>query len=200
MKLLIILFLAAISCTSKAPIAATTPTPTLAPTPSVSPSPSVRGVKLSPVFDYTTKAERDVIAKVENKMNEVVQSKCFDDFLSKRKMIQTGGKTSQQVVDHVRGLSGSVPVQMYYRCMSRSIRCLAPTSAVAYRQPPDLDIHFNRAAFYPGLPLCEWVSTAAHEALGHSLGEYDHDFNWNAQRDFSVPYSLNAAVEACCHE
>lgn len=148
-------------------------------------------ITLKPVEYYTTVAERAVIAKAQIKLNEVVHSKCFNDFISNRKMIQTNGKDSVAVAAHLKAITGVVPVKMYFRRF---------TSAVAYRQPPSQEINLNRNYFYTTLPLCQWVSTIGHESLGHSLGEYDHSFDWTPERDFSVPYSINKAIDACCKE
>lgn len=196
MKTLTALIAVLTACNSPGLATSPTPTPSVAPTPTA--SPARKGVSLHVVDGYASKLEREIIAKAEKKLNEVVASECFGEKLRNRKMIQTDGRTPAKVVEHLQSITGSVDVKMYFRCMTRSLRCLAPTSAVAYRQPPELAINLNRAAFYPELPLCDWVSTIGHEALGHALGNYDHDFNWNAQRDFSVPYSINAAIESCC--
>lgn len=132
------------------------------------------------------------IAKAGELVNRVVQGECFYKFLSRRPMIQTEGRNSLEVVEHLRSLHGVVPVVMYYRRMGRF-----GTSAVAYRQPPSKAINLNRAYFSEGLPLWRWASTMAHESIGHSLGEYGHDFKWSPSREFSVPYSINHAFEAC---
>lgn len=146
-------------------------------------------VQFIPVKGYATTQEANIIVEAGKKLDQVVRGECFSNFLKNRKMIQTKGQTSAQVVAHIQNLKGKVPVVMYYRRF---------TSAVAYRQPPEITINLNRKYFYSGLPICDWASTMAHEALGHSLGGYEHDFNWNKQRDFSVPYSLNAAIDSCC--
>lgn len=164
------------------------------PSPQPSPKPSLSGtpyVILEPVKGYTTQAEAAVIKKAEVVMNDVVHSQCFYDFMSQRAMIQTNGRSSEEVAKHIQGLSGTVPVVMYYKWL---------TSAVAYRQPPSLTVNFNRKFFGVSTPLCSWASTLAHEGLGHSLGGYDHDYKWNAQRDYSMPYSANKAFEKCCSE
>lgn len=144
-------------------------------------------------------------------MNEVVQSDCFKNFMSNRKMIQTNGLLPVQVATRLQSLEGVIPVQMYSRCMSFNVfKCPVPTSAVAYRAPPALTINLNRVYFNiydKSLTVCDWAATMGHESLGHSLGGYDHDFNWNPTRDFSVPYSIGGsstsnsdAFQACCKE
>lgn len=188
------------------------PTPTVTATAVPTPTPTatavpVRGkIKFKAVEYYSTPAQRTVIAKAEKLVNDTIQSDCFKDFMLKRKMIQTDGRTIPQVVDHLQTLTGESEVYMYYRCM-RNWKCPFGTSAVAYREPPSKAIHMNSAFFYVGMPLCEWAGTMAHESAGHALGNYGHDFNWNAQRDFSVPYSMAGssssngdAFTSCCKE
>lgn len=172
------------------------PSPVVTPTakPSPMPVPTGRGhLTIEPVAYYSTVAERKKIKEAEVKVNEVIQSKCFADFMGKRKMIQTEGRTSAQVVAHIQSLRDTVPVNMYYRRMGG----IGGTRAVAFREPPEKDINLNRAYFSLGLSTCEWASTIAHESL-HAIGEYGHDFNWSPSRDYSVPYSANSAFEECC--
>lgn len=140
---------------------------------------------------YATKDEAQMIREAGDKMNEVVQSKEFFDCIKNRKLIQTDGRTPEQVAAHLQSLKGTVPVVMYYRPF---------TKAVAYRQPPSITINLNRKYFVRSIGVCEWSSTLGHEVLGHSLGEYGHSFKWNKQRDFSVPYSINYCIEKLCKE
>ena len=67
-----------------------------------------------------------------------------------------------------------------------------PTAAVAYRQPPGNTIYINRAHF----DQYELAGTLNHESVVHSLGGYDHPFEWTASRDFTVPYSISGASRA----
>lgn len=140
---------------------------------------------------YATKDEAQMIIESGNKMNEVVQSQEFFDCIKNRKLIQTNGRTPEQVATHLQSIKGVVPVVMYYRKFTR---------AVAYRKPPSTTINLNRKYFVRSIGVCEWSSTMGHEALGHALGEYGHDFKWNKMRDFSVPYSINYCFEQVCKE
>lgn len=177
-----------------------TPTSTASAVPTPSPTaPAVSGLRFIPVAYYSTPQEREIITQAGALVNQTIQSKCFADFMGNRKLIQTEGRSVKEVVAHLQGLTSDVPVEMYYRCM-RSWKCPFGTTAVAYREPPSPTIHLNRAVYWNGLPLCEWASVMAHEGAGHSAGEYGHDFNWSPSRDFSVPYSINAAFTACCKE
>ena len=151
----------------------------------------VGNVIFEPKKYYATKDEADMIRLAGKKMNEIVQSKEFFDCIKNRKLIQTNGRTPEQVAAHLQSIKGTVPVVMYYRRF---------TSAVAYRQPPSTTINLNRKYFVRSIGVCEWSSTMGHEALGHALGEYGHDFKWNKMRDFSVPYSINYCFEQVCKE
>jgi hypothetical protein len=136
-----------------------------------------------------TKSEQALIARASIKLNEVIESDCARDLLEKRALVQTGGRTPEQVYQHLLSLKGEVPMRMYFKRF---------TSAVAYRVPPRLDVYFNRRFFTPSVSVCDWASTMAHEGLGHSLGNYDHDFKATLRRPFSVPYSLNLVFDRCC--
>lgn len=164
--------------------------------PAQSPAPSSY-VHFYPKKNYATPEEQNMINQMSSKVESVVKSDCFKNFLLKTRLIQTGGRSNQEVLSHILSLKGDVPVVMYYRCM-KSFKCPFGTSAVAYRKPPKTEINLNRAYFDYGDSVCEWASTVAHEGLGHTLGGYDHDFNWNKDRDYSVPYSLNRAFTECC--
>lgn len=172
-----------------APIPIPIPSPSPIAEPVIIPSGTPGKIQFAPVEYYTTKAERLKIASAGQKLNEVVQSQCFHDFMASRKLIQTHGLTPEQVALTLQRTSGTVPVKFYYARFS---------SAVAYRSPPAMEININRKYFGSTSPDCELASTFGHESLGHALNGFDHDYKWNAQRDFSVPYSINAAFTKCC--
>lgn len=159
--------------------------PVLSPTATPSSVPSAMGgVTFAPDEYYTTKPERELIAKAAKKMNEVVHSDCYFNFMSHRKFIQVDGKTSLQVATEFKNASGTIPVQFYY---SRW------TSAIAYRQPPGNTIYLNRKFIGAGSDICDVAGTLAHESIGHSLLNYGHDYNWSASREYSAPYSSDHA-------
>lgn len=139
-----------------------------------------------PDANHTTSEQRKLIASVEAKANEVKNSDCVHSFLSARKMIQTDGKTYLQVANEVRAASGNIPVKFYYTRFG---------SAVAYREPPSLTIHLNSRFYGSWSTVCEVVSVLLHESVGHSLLNFDHDYKWSASREYSVPYSINHAVD-----
>jgi hypothetical protein len=181
-----------------------TPSVTMSPSPQPSayPQPGPGNVRFEPVTYYSTVAERAKILSAGRKADQVIQSDCFRNFMSSRKLIQTNGRTPEQVAAHLQSLKGVVPTEMYSKCLG-----IWPcTSAVAYRNVGSDTIHLNRNAFYPSMSDCAWAATLAHESLGHSLGGYDHDFNWSPSRSYSVPYSMGgadktqggSAFDKCC--
>jgi hypothetical protein len=182
-----ILQLSIFACKDSSPVNPKVPTDVevvASPVPTGTPLAVSGEITLKPVEYYTTDAERKLIAKVQVKMNEVVQSDCFYNFMASRKMIQTDGKTSKQVADEFRNARGSIPVQFYY---SRF------TSTRAYRQPPYNTIYINRKYIGVDSDLCDVAGTFAHESIGHSLLNFGHDQGWSASREYSVPYSSDHA-------
>lgn len=160
--------------------------------------PEATGIRFKPVLEYTTANERTMIEMAAIRLGGVLKSDCFKSFILERRLIQTEGRSNIEVLNHVLSLSGDIPVKMYARCITRSFSCPFPTSAVAYRKPPSLEINLNRVYFTGSRSVCDWASTIAHESLGHALGNYSHSKYWNKDRDYSVPYSLGAAIDACC--
>jgi hypothetical protein len=164
------------------------------------------------VFTASPKTATDLEAKkiqsAAKKVQEVISSQCFSDWMIRQKMNETNGRSPAEVVSHIRSLQDEVPVRIYFRCMKRGFRCPIPTSAVAYRQPPEKAINMNRAAFTLRTSDCRWAATMAHEALGHSLGNYGHSMDWTRQREDTVPYLLSGrqakfggdVFDSCCKE
>lgn len=197
--LLVLLSLNAFAVGKHRPIPAPVPSvapsamPSVIPSEAPSPAPSVipvgGNVILAPDDYYTTPAQRVKILAGGKKMNEVIQSQCFADFMTARQMINTKGKTSSEVTADLQSLSGTIPVVMYYAPLSK---------AMAYRQPPSLTIHLNTKYYGTGNSDCDYASVIAHESVGHSLGSYEHTYKWTPTRPFSVPYSINSAFSFCC--
>ena len=105
---------------------------------------SVEGVIFTPVEYFTTKEQRAKIISAGKKMNEVNHSQCAYDFLKNRKFIDNQNKSSVEIAELVKHASGTVPVEIYYRCLGRAPFC---TSAVAYRNVGEQTIHLNGNAF-----------------------------------------------------
>lgn len=141
-------------------------------------------VEFIPEEKFSTLKERELIAKAALKIDETVRSGCFKDFMLSARLLETNGRDNAQVLNHILGMVDKVPVKIYFKKF---------TSAVAYRQPPEKAINLNRNFFTPSLPPCRWAATMAHEALGHSLGNYGHSFKWNVEREYSVPYKIGGA-------
>jgi hypothetical protein len=155
--------------------------------------------KGEPTDADATDAEVKALREAAKIVNVVKSSACFRKFMADRKLIEANGRTSDQVAAHLQALRGTVRVAFYHRCNTRSSVCAAPTSAVAYRQPPEEKVFINRAYFdvaRSGFNSYELAGTLAHEGIGHLLGGYGHSFEWTPSRDFSVPYSISGASHA----
>lgn len=140
----------------------------------------------SPLRNHTAD-EAKVVGKSQELVNTLIDSSCFEQFFLARDLIQTESRTNKEVVDHIRSQKCfTIPVEMYSAWWSK---------VVGYRQPPSLTIYTNRK-FHAGANACDRASNLFHEWL-HSVG-YGHDFKATIRRPKSVPYSANAAVEACC--
>lgn len=188
-KILCILFFTACEKPNTTPVV-----PELKPAPSPVPHALIK-VKFKPI--NATDTEKTIINQAEKIIADTIPSKCFKDFLSNEKLVQTNDKSPAQVYDDILSLTGEIKLHLYTRCMSFSLRCWVPTSAVAYRDPPETDIYLNRAYFHTDRNAVEWAATMTHEALGHALGNYTHDFNATARRPYSVPYKLGEGIEKC---
>lgn len=145
-------------------------------------------VIFSPVDGYATAQERAMIQKAGELVNNTLHSQCFRDYMESRRLIQTKNLSNQEVIEQISRLSGLVAVSMYLNRWS---------SAMAYRQPPELKINLNRKYFSASGKPCEWASTMAHETM-HALLNFEHSFKWTPEREFSVPYSVGYGVDSCC--
>lgn len=182
----------AFSGKAAAPVAVPSVTPIAEP--SAVPIPDLPGgVEFECISGYCTTTEQKIIPKASSLARAVVQGQCFGSFFTARALRETNGRLNAEVVEHLRSLSGTVPVKMYYRCLG----VFPCTSAVGYRQPPAILVNLNRAAFTEKTDMKKWVSVLLHEGYGHALGNYAHAFRWSPSREYSVPYSLNHAVDAC---
>lgn len=123
------------------------------------------------------------------KTNETVATTCFASFMLERKLIDTLGKSNAEVVDSLVGKNTVIDVEMYYTLK----RVLGYTLA---DQPPGQYKEFINRKYMLQWNVCDLGSLLGHET-GHKKG-YGHAFNYTPSRDYSVPYSINAAFKKCC--
>ena len=155
-------------------------------------------IQFVPISESASALEIRAIEEAGDIANRVKNSDCFREFMASRRLIETNGRTPSEVVFQLQALSGQIPVGLYFRCLEGSVGCTSPTSAVAYRQPPDNTIYVNRAYYNISVgtvDLYELAGSLAHEGIGHVLGGYDHSYTWTPQRDLSVPYSISGASQ-----
>lgn len=179
-----ILTLLLIGCSHSPSLA---PPPT-APTPAVDPAGNI--VSVTPLghigfrCEECTPEEVKKLQEAEKVVNEIVRGDCYGNFILRRRMIDTD-KTSEEVLKHIRGTTLTVPIQYYYSWKN----------TVGYTYAGQPEIYFNRK-YHDHYNACDTASNGLHEWT-HKLG-YTHAFKATADRGYSVPYTQNAAVEACC--
>jgi len=163
-----------------------------------SPKPKVpEVVELPPVVTTPTKflsigkctncsdAEWKFIQEAQIKVNDTVETSCFASFMLERKLIQTMNKTNEQVVQSLVDARITIDVTMYYSLK----RVLGYTYEGVNKE------WINRR-YMMKWSQCDLASLLGHET-SHKVG-YDHDYYANASRPYSVPYSINEAIDKCC--
>lgn len=138
-------------------------------------------------FINHTDLEKERNTKAIEKVRETVRGQCFKDALLKRALIQTGGKTNEQVLHDI--LSGDVKIRL---SMYRSWK-----STIGYTYPSSDTIWCNRK-YHDNMGPCDVGANLIHE-ISHKIG-YGHDYKPNKQRPFSVPYSVGSLMDDCCQE
>lgn len=144
------------------------------------------------------KREQIIMTWMQKRANQVIKLQCFSDHFTETKyrsqLIQTNGLTRKQVAEKIKAAVIEIPVKMYD----------GRKGVYGYTYPNDPTIYLNR--YY----RTQWdydngywsidaeVSNAVHEAT-HKMG-FSHDYRNTSRRPFSVPYSANAAVDACIGE
>ena len=163
------------------PSASVTPTPD----PSSSPRPKVTLVCNSTCTEH----EREKVAKAEAVINAWKDQPCVADQLRSVTLVQTGNRTTAQVIEHVANFDATVTVR-YYRDNSSD----AP---IGYRNKGSTTINLNRKFHSTKKYDNEWVtaSNILHETA-HVEG-YTHDSARTTRRPRSVPYQMNRVVERC---
>lgn len=120
------------------------------------------------------------------KRKEVLQSKCFSDFMLNRKLIQTNGLSNEEVVLALLNTPVKAEFQTYYKRFSK---------VYGYTYPNISTIFINKK-YFDGASICSVASNQAHE-ISHKQG-FGHDYKATTRRPYSVPYSINAAFSECC--
>lgn len=132
-----------------------------------------------------TVSESDRVSAAVIKVNETIAGACFRKEMVSMSLIQTEGRTPEQVVDHLASSQIQVETQKYW-----TIR-----RVLGYTLPNVNKIWLN-SRYMMKWNVCDTASLLAHES-SHKVG-YSHDYKPTSRRPMSVPYSLNRAFEACC--
>lgn len=136
-------------------------------------------------FINFTREEIDKFWIVVGILDKAVKSQCFEDvFLNQEKLVDTNGKTPAEVVNDLRTKKPVVSFQMYYK----------NNGTVGYTYSNTNNIWMNKK-FHNRMKDCERAGNIGHE-LSHKRG-YGHDYKRTANRPYSVPYTINRAVEKC---
>lgn len=120
------------------------------------------------------------------KISEVQKGECFKKFMLSRKLIQTNGLTNSQVIDKLNTTPVKLELQMYNKFWS---------NVNGYTYSNTNKIWLNRK-YHNSYGVCSVANNLAHE-ISHKQG-FGHDYKSSTARQFSVPYSINAAFSACC--
>ena len=132
-----------------------------------------------------TDPEWKFIQEAQIKVNDTVETSCFQSFMLERKLIQTMNRNNEQVVQSLVDARITIDVTMYYSLK----RVLGYTYEGVNKE------WINRR-YMMSWNKCDLASLLGHET-SHKVG-YDHSFYANASRPFSVPYSMNEAIDKCC--
>lgn len=151
---------------------------------------SATGHKLIEVTKFINHTAADIerSTKAVAKIEETVHGQCFKEELLERPLIQTNGKSNQEVLDAILTANVKVRLKMYYS--------LASTVGYTYSST---DMIWTNSRFHRRMDPCDVGANLAHEALGHKLG-FTHDKKATKLRRFSVPYSIGELVDKCCKE
>lgn len=151
---------------------------------------------LGPISNATD-AQANLIGQASLKITETINSDCFGQFMMARGLILdksangTDGLSNTEVLQIIQSATGAIPVTVYHQPW------IKPSSVMGYRNVGESLIHLRDTSLDS---VCDTASLIGHEAIGHVLGGWDHDYNPSYQRQFSVPYSINAGFTMCCKE
>lgn len=132
-----------------------------------------------------TDEEWEFIKQAIVKTNETVETTCFQSLMLKRELIQTLGRTNEQVVKSLVGADVKIDVEMYYT--------LKRVLGYTYE---GVNMEWINRRYMLSWNKCDLASLLSHET-SHKIG-YDHDYYYSDARNYSVPYSINVAIEECC--
>ena len=85
-------------------------------------------------------------------MNKTLSSVCFEDFWNNRELIQTNGKTNQEVLEHIKNSTVGVELVSYFKL----------GSTVGYTYPNTNKIWMNEK-MHRNFDSCRSASNMAHE-------------------------------------
>ena len=123
------------------------------------------------------------------KTNETIASTCFSSFMLQRKLIDTASMNNAQVIDRLVGKNTETDVEMYYSLK----RVLGYTYG---NQPIGKYKIWINSRYMMEWNYCDLGSLLGHET-SHKKG-FSHSYKYTPSRDYSVPYSINAAFKQCC--
>lgn len=135
--------------------------------------------------EFCSEPQFERLIQAQDTVNEVVDGLCFQNKLKAMPLIQTGSRSSEEVVQHILSSQVELDIVLYYSLKR----------VYGYTLPNVPKVWLNKRY---RLSKCQMGSLLAHET-SHQIG-YDHDQNRTDRRPFSVPYSINRAFEACCQE
>lgn len=129
--------------------------------------------------------------------NEVVNFKNYNDQFE---FHQNGGRSNQQVYETIMTAAEQFPkVTDPDQQMNLDLKVYVPKwydlqgqNVIGYTAPTYMTIYMNRK-FYRNYSEANVVGNLVHEWT-HKLG-FDHDFNYNSKRDFTVPYAVGYIAE-----
>lgn len=139
-------------------------------------------------FINHTAFEKERNQKAIECLKRTVRGECYKEKWLARKLIQTNGKTNQQILDEL--INGDVKVKW---SMYRSFK-----NTIGYTYPlPYNTIHGNRK-YYDKMDPCDIGTNLVHEVY-HKLN-YAHAQNPSESRPYSVPYSAGIIMGQCYKE
>ncbi len=165
------------------------PAPAASPVAAPSPLPSAPVRIFFNPTQGVLESQKPLLRAAQQKLADVQASPCFAALLNARPVVQIAPLTVAEFTGKAVMTAGSFGVNVYhlpwYRSLSSEVGKEGSGGVIQIR-----DVALTSP--------CNVASLYAHEAIGHNALKLSHDFNNTARRPYSGPYSLNAAVDACC--